>query len=286
MNEAIKPVKETDHHYDDTNDFNEAVSFFPEGKYEARCRYFGARYYDPNISIWLSVDPLSDKYPNWSAYNYSLNSPVCVVDFDGNGPFVRPTSRTKEFFKKAGLSFNKSLYGNAGIKPRVGLGAKAKIGPLKAGLGVYLSEVDVKYQADENKLSVKGNLLGGEVAAGIGGISFEGSGNAASGEASYDFDSGQYREEGDAEYLTYDTEIGDGTISLDNSSDLEVGVNLFGIRLSGGIHIKNVATGVGNVLKGLGSYVMDMIRGNGDESRIPEGVVTFPPMDPGVVIPD
>ena len=45
--------------------------------------YFGARYYDPNISIWLSVDPLSDKYPGYSPYNYVLNNPIRLVDPNG-----------------------------------------------------------------------------------------------------------------------------------------------------------------------------------------------------------
>ena len=45
--------------------------------------YFGARYYDPNISIWLSVDPLSDEYPNHSPYTYALNNPIKVIDPNG-----------------------------------------------------------------------------------------------------------------------------------------------------------------------------------------------------------
>ncbi|MBP7850527.1 MAG: RHS repeat-associated core domain-containing protein, partial [Lentimicrobiaceae bacterium] len=45
--------------------------------------YFGARYYDPNISIWLSVDPLSDKYPGYSPYNYTLNNPILLIDPNG-----------------------------------------------------------------------------------------------------------------------------------------------------------------------------------------------------------
>jgi RHS repeat-associated protein len=45
--------------------------------------YFGARYYDSGLSIWLSVDPMSDKYPNLTPYNYCANNPVILVDPDG-----------------------------------------------------------------------------------------------------------------------------------------------------------------------------------------------------------
>jgi RHS repeat-associated protein len=45
--------------------------------------YFGARYYDSGLSIWLSVDPMSDKYPSMSPYNYCANNPVMLVDPDG-----------------------------------------------------------------------------------------------------------------------------------------------------------------------------------------------------------
>ena len=45
--------------------------------------YFGARYYHPDLSIWLSVDPMSDKYPSLSPYAYCGNNPVRLVDPDG-----------------------------------------------------------------------------------------------------------------------------------------------------------------------------------------------------------
>jgi len=45
--------------------------------------YFGARYYNSDISIWLSVDPLSDKYPNLTPYAYCANNPIILVDPDG-----------------------------------------------------------------------------------------------------------------------------------------------------------------------------------------------------------
>ncbi len=45
--------------------------------------YFGARYYDSGLSIWLSVDPMSDERSWISPYNYCQNNPVILVDPDG-----------------------------------------------------------------------------------------------------------------------------------------------------------------------------------------------------------
>src|SRR5699024_2105047 len=52
--------------------------------------YYGARYYNPKWSIWLSVDPLAEKYPGWSPYNYTLQNPVKLVDPDGRSVDVPP----------------------------------------------------------------------------------------------------------------------------------------------------------------------------------------------------
>ena len=45
--------------------------------------YFGSRYYSSDLSIWLSVDPMSDKYPSLSPYTYCANNPIKLVDPDG-----------------------------------------------------------------------------------------------------------------------------------------------------------------------------------------------------------
>ena len=45
--------------------------------------YYGARYYDPKTSVWLSVDPLAEDDPNVSSYTFSLNNPVRYIDPDG-----------------------------------------------------------------------------------------------------------------------------------------------------------------------------------------------------------
>jgi RHS repeat-associated protein len=45
--------------------------------------YAGARYYDPKISIWLSVDPLLEEAPGWTPYRYGYNNPVRYADPTG-----------------------------------------------------------------------------------------------------------------------------------------------------------------------------------------------------------
>ena len=41
------------------------------------------RHYHSTLSIWLSVDPMSDKYPGVSSYTYCGNNPVILRDPDG-----------------------------------------------------------------------------------------------------------------------------------------------------------------------------------------------------------
>ncbi len=63
--------------------------------FETGLYYYGARYYDPKVSLWLNVDPLAEKYPETSPYTYTLNNPIMLVDPDGNEPYC-PSCKTKE----------------------------------------------------------------------------------------------------------------------------------------------------------------------------------------------
>ncbi|MCQ2217761.1 MAG: RHS repeat-associated core domain-containing protein [Paludibacteraceae bacterium] len=45
--------------------------------------YYGARYLDPMGAMWLSVDPMWEKYAGMSPYNYCAGNPVKLVDVDG-----------------------------------------------------------------------------------------------------------------------------------------------------------------------------------------------------------
>ena len=55
-----------------------------EKDYESGFHYYGARYYWSELmTMWLSVDPMSDKYPNISPYNYCMWNPIKLVDPNG-----------------------------------------------------------------------------------------------------------------------------------------------------------------------------------------------------------
>ncbi len=45
--------------------------------------YFGARYYDPELKIFMQVDPLHQKSPSLGPYLYCANNPMKYVDTDG-----------------------------------------------------------------------------------------------------------------------------------------------------------------------------------------------------------
>lgn len=50
--------------------------------------YYGARYYDPRLSLWMSVDIYEEKYPFNSTYCYAANNPIKFIDPDGR--YVKP----------------------------------------------------------------------------------------------------------------------------------------------------------------------------------------------------
>ena len=48
--------------------------------------YYGARYYDPKLSVWYATDPMQMDYPWVSTYGYCLGNPIKFWDFFGYIP--------------------------------------------------------------------------------------------------------------------------------------------------------------------------------------------------------
>ncbi len=76
--------------------------------------YFGSRYYSSDLSIWLSVDPLSDKYPSSSPYAYCRNNSIKLIDpngmFDNEAKATRIRNRA---VKKYGEHRVSDMYNNS-----------------------------------------------------------------------------------------------------------------------------------------------------------------------------
>jgi len=74
-----------------TSSFSSMYTFSAKEKdTETGYSYFGARYYSSDLSIWLSVDPMADKYPSMSPYVYCANNPVRCVDPNGEEIGIPP----------------------------------------------------------------------------------------------------------------------------------------------------------------------------------------------------
>jgi|GEM_PF-3504542 len=91
------------------------------GSEQIHYSYFGARYgvyperrrsrRDAGLSIWLSVDPMADKYPAWSPYAYTLQSPIILID---------PTGMSAEWFETPDgqIKFDPNIKSQADLKTK------------------------------------------------------------------------------------------------------------------------------------------------------------------------
>jgi RHS repeat-associated protein len=80
---------------------------------------YGMRMYDTRVAKFISIDPLTKKYPYYSPYQFAGNKPIQYVDIDGleEGGGSSPTSPAKEIKGDNGLpSGYTSAVDNATVK--------------------------------------------------------------------------------------------------------------------------------------------------------------------------
>src|SRR3982750_4585978 len=54
-----------------------------EVKGEGNQQDYGMRIYDPRLGRFLSVDPISNRYPELTPYQFASNTPIWGIDWDG-----------------------------------------------------------------------------------------------------------------------------------------------------------------------------------------------------------
>ena len=77
--------------------------------------YYHARYFDPRTSIFISVDPLAEKYAGASPFAYCLNNPIKYVDPDGRDAKVAIKGNTMT------ISTTIYVYGSGATKSNAAL---------------------------------------------------------------------------------------------------------------------------------------------------------------------
>ncbi|WP_372472510.1 RHS repeat-associated core domain-containing protein [Capnocytophaga sp. ARDL2] len=82
------PFGEVAVEHNQTTNFNNGYKFNGKELDQATgMYYYGARYYDPRLSVFISVDPLAEVQPNKTPYHFVSNNPVNFVDPDGRFPY-------------------------------------------------------------------------------------------------------------------------------------------------------------------------------------------------------
>ena len=109
---------------------------------ETELNYFGARYLDPMLGLWVSVDPARQHF---SPYTYGSNNPIVRIDPDGNADL------------RMAVFYNKDQNGNAlpsTLKSEVDR-------KLSQGLNPIYDTYKVKYFESSAKASDINNFING-----------------------------------------------------------------------------------------------------------------------------
>ena len=194
---------------------------------------YGARFYDPQLGRFHTVDNSTEKYYAYTPYVYVGNNPLLYIDPDGNDKF-----KFQAHFKLT------SGFLGAGIKA---LGFKYSFGGTEREISINIS-----FDTDNKLLSIGASSIKREKGAGeitLGGV--YGGGETTEKETGTELSAGFNFKSG--EFATDSKEIkdkdfkkkGEATIGFFTGSEKEGDGNTFSIGVNPEVNLFLVRTGVG-----------------------------------------
>ncbi len=113
---------------------------------------YGARFYDPAIARFHTLDPLATKYSFQSPFVYAANHPIHYIDWMGMGPGDPPAGTTQIYLKFTG-SFGPQIGLSYGDVLDLGISGGKVVGETKVGLSIT-PEGKVKFLFNQESKNV------------------------------------------------------------------------------------------------------------------------------------
>ena len=141
--------------------------------------YYGARYYDPRLSLWMSTDPMQEKYASLSSYAYCGGNPIRLIDSNGmeftEASEIYISSLVSDIDKRqaknnSNIAKKEAALANAGLSEKKIRNLNKNISELKANnasLEEVRTEIEILRNSSQiynvvrdNSLNVSGDILG------------------------------------------------------------------------------------------------------------------------------
>ncbi len=139
-------------------DWNSRYTFSgKERDEETGYSYFGARYYDADLSIWLSRDPLAHLYSHQSPYVYCSNNPIKRIDPNGMADEVIITGdQDEEAFDqlKNSTNLNLTMDTDGKINAHIDLNSNLSANDIELYTAIKSSDITVSIDASSQVLDL------------------------------------------------------------------------------------------------------------------------------------